>query len=75
MSAVMEDAPVAQRSWAFDRRVNSPTGEYAVIPFSDSLEKLPRPVKPERIVPFGLWLYKRVAALTKVAEKNLRELS
>lgn len=63
------------RSWAFDPRVSSPTGEYAVIPFSDSLEKLPRPAKPERIVPFGLWLYKRVAALTKVAEKNLRELS
>jgi hypothetical protein len=63
------------RSWALDQRVSSPTGEYAVIPFSDSLEKLPKPVKPERIVPFGLWLYKRVAALTKVAEKNLRELS
>ncbi len=62
------------RSWAFDQRVASPTGEYAIIPFDDTLEKLPREAKPERIVPFGLWLYKRVAALTKVAEKNLREL-
>ncbi|WPB72900.1 hypothetical protein KYC5002_28035 [Archangium violaceum] len=62
------------RSWAFDQRVSSPTGEHAVIPFSDNLQKLPKRVKPERIVPFGLWLYKRVAALTKVAEKNLREL-
>ncbi|QSQ28384.1 hypothetical protein JY651_35060 [Pyxidicoccus parkwayensis] len=62
------------RSWALDRRVSSPTGEFAVIPFSDTLEKLPRLAKPERIVPFGHWLYKRVVALTRIAEKNLREL-
>ncbi|MCY1017093.1 hypothetical protein [Pyxidicoccus sp. MSG2] len=62
------------RSWAFDQRVSSPGGEYAVIPFGDNLQDLPRPVKPERIVPFGLWLYKRVVALTRIAETNLREL-
>ncbi|WP_244237906.1 hypothetical protein [Corallococcus terminator] len=62
-------------SFAFDPREVSPTGEQAIIPFGDNLTRLPRRVKPERIVPFGDWLYRRVVALTKVAERNLRELN
>ncbi len=61
-------------SWAFDQRVKSPAGEFAIIPFDDTLESLPRQAKPERIVPFGDWLYKRVVSLTRIAERNLREL-
>ena len=41
------------RSWAFDQRVKSPTGEFAIIAFDDTLESLPRQTKPERIVSFG----------------------
>ncbi|RKH08958.1 hypothetical protein D7V97_17980 [Corallococcus sp. CA053C] len=63
------------RSFAFDPREVSATGEQAIIPFDDNITRLPRRVKPERIVPFGHWLYKRVVSLTKVAERNLRELS
>ncbi|WP_227028000.1 hypothetical protein [Corallococcus soli] len=63
------------RAFAFDPREVSSAGEQAIIPFDDNLTRLPRRVKPERIVPFGDWLYKRVVALTKVAERNLRELS
>lgn len=61
-------------SWAFDQRVKSPTGEFAIIAFDDTLEALPRRAKPERIIPFGDWLYKRVVLLTRIAERNLREL-
>ncbi|RKH56218.1 hypothetical protein D7V93_20690 [Corallococcus llansteffanensis] len=63
------------RSFAFDPREVSATGEQAIIPFDDNITRLPRRMKPERIVPFGHWLYKRVVSLTKVAERNLRELS
>jgi|GEM_PF-3565881 len=62
-------------SWAFDQRVSSPSGEYAIIPFDESMDALPKQMKPERIVPFGDWLYKRVVSLTRIAERNLREVN
>ncbi|MET0405091.1 MAG: hypothetical protein ABW123_21935, partial [Cystobacter sp.] len=60
-------------SWAFDQRVKSPAGEFAIVPFEDTMDKMPRRMKPERVVPFGDWLYKRVVSLTRIAERNLRE--
>ncbi|RKG69877.1 hypothetical protein D7V80_07270 [Corallococcus sp. CA054B] len=61
------------RSFAFDPCVESATGELAIIPFDEGLEKLPRPMKRERVQPFGLWLHKRVTQLVRIAERNLRE--
>ncbi|MBN8467685.1 hypothetical protein JYJ95_14285 [Corallococcus exiguus] len=61
------------RSFAFDPRVGSPTGELAIIPFDEGMEKLPRPMKRERVQPFGLWLHKRVVQLVRIAERNLHE--
>ncbi|WP_242588443.1 hypothetical protein [Corallococcus macrosporus] len=62
------------RSFAFDARVVSPTGEQAIIPFDEGEAELPRPMKRERVQPFGLWLHKRVAQLARTAEENLREM-
>ncbi|MHA7630772.1 hypothetical protein [Corallococcus sp. M7] len=59
------------RSFAFDPRVGSATGELAIIPFDEGMEKLPRPMKRERVQPFGLWLHKRVTQLVRTAERNL----
>lgn len=63
------------RSFAFDWRESSPSGEYAIIPFDENIQELPKPTKPARIEPFGQWLYKRVSALTRIAERNLREVN
>jgi hypothetical protein len=60
-------------SFAFDRRSRSPSGELAIIPFDENIQEMPKPTKPSRIEPFGQWLYKRVSALTRIAERNLRE--
>ncbi|QRO02833.1 hypothetical protein JRI60_37100 [Archangium violaceum] len=62
-----------RKSFAFDCRVASPSGELAIIPFDESIEKLPRPMKPERVQPFGTWLHKRVSELIRTAEANLHE--
>lgn len=62
------------RSFAFDSRVVSATGERAIIPFDESMQKLPRPMKRERVQPFGLWLHKRVTQLVRTVEGNLREV-
>ncbi|MCP3138268.1 hypothetical protein [Pyxidicoccus xibeiensis] len=62
------------RSFAFDPRAVSPTGERPIIPFDESLQKLPRATKAERIQPFGLWLHKHVSRLVRTAERNLREV-
>ncbi|WP_158501800.1 hypothetical protein [Vitiosangium sp. GDMCC 1.1324] len=51
----------------------SATGELAIIPFDESMDKLPRPMKRERVQPFGTWLHKRVSQLVRTAEANLRE--
>ncbi|WP_228557690.1 hypothetical protein [Myxococcus sp. AB056] len=62
------------RSFAFDLRTKSPTREHAVVGFDESIQKLPRMTKPERIQPFGFWLHKRVTQLTRIVEGNLREV-
>ncbi|WP_244227776.1 hypothetical protein [Corallococcus aberystwythensis] len=61
------------RSFAFDSRVVSAAGELSIIPFDEGMEKLPRPMKRERVQPFGLWLHKRVTQFVRTAEGNLRE--
>ncbi|WP_244224392.1 hypothetical protein [Corallococcus sicarius] len=61
------------RSFAFDHRTKSPTGEHAVVPFDESMQALPRKTPPARIQPFGTWLHKHVSRLTGIAEENLRE--
>ncbi|WP_158616128.1 MULTISPECIES: hypothetical protein [Corallococcus] len=62
------------KSFAFDSRVVSTTGERAIIPFDESMQKPPRPMKRERVQPFGLWLHKRASQLVRTAEGKLREL-
>ncbi|WP_224370953.1 hypothetical protein [Hyalangium versicolor] len=62
-------------SFAFDWRESSPSGEFAIIPFDESIQEMPKPTKRERIEPFGQWLYKRVTSLARIAERNLRELN
>ncbi|MFP2926189.1 hypothetical protein ACLESO_13415 [Pyxidicoccus sp. 3LG] len=61
------------RSFAFDHRTKSPTGEHAVVPFDEDLQALPKKTPPARIQPFGSWLHKHVSRLTSIAEENLRE--
>ncbi|WP_254614409.1 MULTISPECIES: hypothetical protein [unclassified Myxococcus] len=61
------------RSFAFDQRTTSPTGEHAVISFDEGIQDLPKKTPAGRIQPFGLWLHKHVTRLIHIAEENLRE--
>jgi hypothetical protein len=62
-------------SWAFDLRSTSPSGERAVVPFDDNMEKMPRRTPADKIVPFGTWLYKHVVKLAKTMEQNTLDLN
>jgi hypothetical protein len=62
------------RSYAFDKRVRSASGEHPVVPFSDMLDCLPPPASPTAVEPFGMWLYRHVSDLAGQAEENLRKL-
>jgi hypothetical protein len=61
------------KSFAFDTRTTSRTGEHPIVPFGEGDPKLARAgAKP---VPFGLWLHARVNRLTKLVERNLRDIA
>jgi hypothetical protein len=62
------------RGFAFDRRSTSATGEFAIIAFDEGNPHLPKVTPAAKIVPFGTWLLKRVAQLTKTAEANIGEI-
>ncbi|MFY1832024.1 hypothetical protein ACN47A_39355 [Myxococcus fulvus] len=62
------------RSFAFDNRSSNAAGERAIVPFDENTTDMPRKTPVSRIQPFGLWMHKRVSHLTRVAERNLRDL-
>ena len=57
--------------FAFDERVATKTNEHLIVPFDEGEPAL---AKSANVVPFGMWLWKRVDKLTRIAERNLREL-
>ncbi len=59
-------------AFAFDKRAADDAGEHPILPFDDGDPSLPK--RPKKPVPFGDWLFARVEKLTRVAERNLREL-
>lgn len=61
------------KSFAFDTRTSSPTGEHPIVAFGEAEARLAKPgAKP---VAFGVWLHARVSKLAKIIERNLRELA
>jgi hypothetical protein len=61
------------KSFAFDTRTSSPTGEHPIVAFGEGAPKLAKSgAKP---VAFGVWLHARVSKLAKTVERNLRDLA
>ncbi len=60
-------------AFAFDTRAASPGHDRPIVPFGEGDPRVPR--KPGKPVAFGAWLFARVEKLTRVAERNLRELA
>jgi len=65
----------SNRSWAFDQRTVSTTGEHAIVPFDEGMAELPRRTPVGKIVPFGTWLYKRVVTMAKIMARNAHDLN
>ncbi|WP_205522604.1 hypothetical protein [Myxococcus eversor] len=62
-------------SFLFDRRSQTPEGEYGIHSFGELEPELPdEPTAPEHIQPFGFWLFERVVALREKLVPALREL-
>ena len=83
LAEVLEEPQVAQlavfhggwhdgKAFAFDLRAASPRGEHPIVAFDEGRPTLPR--RPGKPTPFGRWLVARVERLTRIAERNLREL-
>ncbi|MCP3060168.1 hypothetical protein LXT21_15395 [Myxococcus sp. K38C18041901] len=62
------------RSFAFDNRASNAAGERAIVPFDENTSDMPKKTPVSRIQPFGLWMHQRVSQMTRIAERNLRDL-
>jgi hypothetical protein len=60
------------KSFAFDKRTSSKTNEHPIVRFGEGDPKLAK--AGAKIEPFGTWLHARVGKLTKIVERNLRDL-
>lgn len=60
-------------AFAFDTRASSAGNDRPIVPFAEGSPTVPR--RPGKPVAFGAWLFARVEKLTRIAEKNLRELA